>query len=164
MMCLLMIPLCTACNDTDDVEEIFTGKTWRLTFINDGKSYGWYHFPNVKGDDCMSYDPVEGKRIFTVNFKGTAHAGLIDGTFKAKGSVNLEGNWKANGKTNDFMTTVRSRNTTDPSDPLGEVIAEGLTNATSYTGDSQNLYLHYTYRHPKTGKFVELQMAFTAVK
>ena len=103
LMCVLLVPFCTACNDTDDVEEIFTGRTWRLTFINDGNSYGWYHFPNVKGDDLMAYDPVKGKRIFTVDFSGTAAAGLIDGTFKAKGSVVMDGGWKANGKTNDFM-------------------------------------------------------------
>ena len=30
---LLLLPMFSGCNDTDDVAGIFTGKTWKLTYI-----------------------------------------------------------------------------------------------------------------------------------
>ena len=30
---LLLLPLFSGCNDTDDVAAIFTGKTWKLNYI-----------------------------------------------------------------------------------------------------------------------------------
>ena len=30
---LLLLPLFTGCNDSDDVAAIFTGKTWKLNYI-----------------------------------------------------------------------------------------------------------------------------------
>ena len=30
---LLLLPLFSGCNDSDDVAAIFTGKTWKLTYI-----------------------------------------------------------------------------------------------------------------------------------
>ena len=37
---LLLLPLFSGCNDSDDVAAIFTGKTWKLAYITlkDGKS------------------------------------------------------------------------------------------------------------------------------
>ena len=31
---LLLLPMFSGCNDTDDVAGIFTGKTWKLTYIS----------------------------------------------------------------------------------------------------------------------------------
>lgn len=34
LFCLtLVIPFLSGCNDTDDVQKIFTGKTWKMTYI-----------------------------------------------------------------------------------------------------------------------------------
>ncbi len=154
---LLLLPLCAACNDADDLTEIFTGKRWRLTYINDGKSYGWYHFPNVTAKDIESYDPVIGSRSFIVEFSGAVTDDIISGKYAGKGSVNTDGNWKANGKSNQFQAEERNRSVIVASDPLGSVIADGLIHARSYSGDNKSLYLQYTYRNPATGETENLQ-------
>ncbi|KAB6304116.1 DUF4847 domain-containing protein, partial [Bacteroides xylanisolvens] len=38
---LLLLPLFSGCNDSDDLQGIFTGKTWKLTYINLKDKGGW---------------------------------------------------------------------------------------------------------------------------
>ena len=52
----------------------------------------------------------------------------------------MSGQWSANGKTHEFKSGVTGK---DESDPLARSFLEGLNSATSYDGDSQNLYLIY---------------------
>lgn len=44
---LLLLPMFSGCNDTDDVAGIFTGKTWKLTYITKANGHGWYNFPDI---------------------------------------------------------------------------------------------------------------------
>lgn len=44
---LLLLPMFSGCNDTDDVAGIFTGKTWKLTYITKANGHGWYKFADV---------------------------------------------------------------------------------------------------------------------
>lgn len=164
LLCIILLPLCVSCNDTDDVEQIFTGKVWRLTYITDGKSYRWYSFPNVDEKAYKAYDPVSGSRIYTVEFTGLASGGVINGAFKANGSVKMDGSWRADGKENSFSMDVKNRSVTDASDPLGGIIADGLAAASAYSGDDQNLFLHYTYKNPVSGISIPLQLVFTVSK
>ena len=115
---LLLLPLFTGCNDSDDVAAIFTGKTWKLNYIT-----------------------VDG--TYNVIFEGTVEGDIIKGNIK--GTVitttgNFEGTWSANGKNNKFEATVEGNN---GGDALAKNFLEGLNNATSYEGDENNLYLLY---------------------
>lgn len=33
LFAIMLIPTLSGCNDTDDVQKIFTGKTWKMTYI-----------------------------------------------------------------------------------------------------------------------------------
>ena len=33
LFAIMLIPALSGCNDTDDVQKIFTGKTWKMTYI-----------------------------------------------------------------------------------------------------------------------------------
>lgn len=41
---LLLLPMFSGCNDTDDVAGIFTGKTWKLTYITVKDSHQMFNF------------------------------------------------------------------------------------------------------------------------
>lgn len=110
---LLLLPLFSGCNDSDDVAAIFTGKTWKLNYIT------------VDGD------------VINGNIKGTV---IATSTF--------EGKWNANAKNNSFKATVTTAGSYGD-DKLAKNFIEGLNAATSYEGDSNNLYLLYK---PASGK------------
>lgn len=141
---LLFIPfLMGSCNDTDDVQSIFTGRTWRLTYITKKNSHGWYSFPGVDNSVVESY--LNGKRNFVIDFSGSTTDGIISGDFLGSESVSASGTWRANGKSNDFSMTVQRSSVKESKDTLGKYIIEGLKSASSYTGDNNNLFLYYEY-------------------
>ena len=77
---LLLLPLFTGCNDSDDVAAIFTGKTWKLNYITvDG------------GHDMFPFWENEAQKTITT-------------------TGNFEGTWSANGKNNKFEATVEGNN------------------------------------------------------
>ena len=112
---LLLLPMFSGCNDTDDVAGIFTGKTWKLTYIT------------VRY--VITFNGMEESNIITGTLSGT----VITSTFT--------GSWSANGKDNQFNASIQGGN--ESSDILAKNFIEGLNNATSYGGDERNLYLYY---------------------
>ena len=58
---LLLLPMFSGCNDTDDVAGIFTGKTWKLTYITKANGHGWYKFADVDDSNIMEY--ADGKKL-----------------------------------------------------------------------------------------------------
>ena len=60
---LLLLPMFSGCNDTDDVAGIFTGKTWKLTYITKANGHGWYNFPDI-ADESNVMEYINGKKIF----------------------------------------------------------------------------------------------------
>ena len=101
---LLLLPLLlSSCNDSDDVQKIFTGRTWKLTYISEKDKHGWYKFPGVSEEVYQSYDPITGKRYFEIDFEGSTDDNVITGTFTGRGSVTMNGTFKANGRTNDYL-------------------------------------------------------------
>lgn len=66
---LLLLPMFSGCNDTDDVAGIFTGKTWKLTYITKANGHGWYKFADVDDSNIMEY--ADGKKTFMLVFSGT---------------------------------------------------------------------------------------------
>ncbi len=63
LFCLtLVIPFLSGCNDTDDVQKIFTGKTWKMTYITKKNEHSWYKFTDVSEAIYKSYDPINGTK------------------------------------------------------------------------------------------------------
>lgn len=79
---LLLLPMFSGCNDTDDVAGIFTGKTWKLTYITKANGHGWYKFADVDDSNIMEY--ADGKKTFMLVFSGTVEDDIIQGTFTGK--------------------------------------------------------------------------------
>lgn len=71
LFCLtLVIPFLSGCNDTDDVQKIFTGKTWKMTYITKKNEHSWYKFTDVSEAIYKSYDPINGTKAFKIAFTG----------------------------------------------------------------------------------------------
>lgn len=140
---LVLAAVLAGCNDADDVTEIFTGKTWKLTFIARDGENRMYDFWG--GDEIArqaSLSNLKDKRgSFTVIFEGTEDSNFIQGGLTGT-SVNqpFNGTWSADGESRRFSASVSGN---DEGDVLARCFLEGLNNAESYEGDSKNLFLIY---------------------
>lgn len=150
LLFVLLLPLFSGCNDTDDVQKIFTGKTWKLSVIKfagsdkECKDY-WL---NANGTFNQESFEQSNKRLmeadtFTLTFSGTTKEDEISGKANGKAyTITIsEVNWKANGVNNDFSIAVKA---TNDKDVLGTAFLKALANATSYSGDENNLYIYFT--------------------
>ncbi|WP_294627413.1 DUF4847 family protein [uncultured Bacteroides sp.] len=146
---LLLLPLFSGCNDTDDVNAIFTGKTWKLNYITVDGGHEMFGFWENEADKRKSIEELNKKGTYNVVFEGAAEGEVING--KIKGTVTsaypLTGTWSANGKNNHFNANITEGD--GSKDRLAYNFMEGLNNATSYEGDNKNLYLLYK---PKDSK------------
>lgn len=85
LFCLtLVIPFLSGCNDTDDVQKIFTGKTWKMTYITKKNEHSWYKFTDVSEAIYKSYDPINGTKAFKIAFTGSTEDNIIRGEFQWK--------------------------------------------------------------------------------
>ena len=135
---LLLLPMFSGCNDTDDVAGIFTGKTWKLTYITVKDSHQMFNFwgnDNKAREQSMKLLDETGRYVIT-----------------------FTGSWSANGKDNQFNASIQGGN--ESSDILAKNFIEGLNNATSYGGDERNLYLYYK----PSGSQQTLSLVFHVVK
>ena len=131
---LLLLPLFTGCNDSDDVAAIFTGKTWKLNYITVDGGHDMFPFWENEAQKTKIYEELNKNGTYNVIFEGTVEGDIIKGNIK--GTVitttgNFEGTWSANGKNNKFEATVEGNN---GGDALAKNFLEGLNNATSYEG------------------------------
>lgn len=141
---LLLLPMFSGCNDTDDVSGIFTGKTWKLTYITIKDSHQMYDFwgtDNNAREKSMTLLDQAGKYI--ISFNGMEENNIITGALNGTViTANFTGNWSADGKDRNFSASIQGGN--ESSDLLARNFIEGLKSATSYGGDDRNLYLYYT--------------------
>lgn len=142
---LLLLPLFSGCNDSDDAAAIFTGKTWKLNYITVDGGHEMFGFW-----ENASIEELNKNGTYNIVFDGTVDGDVINGNIK--GSViatsTFEGKWNANAKNNSFKATVTTAGSYG-NDRLAKNFIEGLNTATSYEGDSNNLYLLYK---PASGK------------
>ena len=149
----------TACNNEDDVMEIFTGKTWKLTRLTtEGSSI---RFLAGLWDNENSYnnsmERLNSAGNYILNFYGdTQSSELIEPTFNANGiSARItNGTWKADGISKDL--TLNGNITGSESDPLAKEFMKGLLLVYKYEGDNRTLTLYY-----KDGQINKI-MGFTA--
>lgn len=146
---LFFLPFLSACNDTDDVGRIFTGKTWKLTGIWEEKTYDMVDLWSDRDQKIASMGLLSKENNFLITFDGTEDKNLITGTFNGRGANSSYNNstWRANGESNEYKTTKFQSQGSSETDILAKVYIEGLKSATRYSGDENNLYLYFTYEN-----------------
>ena len=113
MLMLLAVTTIAACTKGDDINEIFTGHTWQLTYIDDGGIRRW-----------PAYNDNYSLQFTQAGFNATTPGG---------GSIS--GHWQANGETRAFRCTdVRSSGIAN-NDTIGRLMLKQLKEAESYNGD-----------------------------
>ncbi len=154
----ILLPLLSGCTTSDDVHRIFTGKTWKLTYISKGKGGAWYRFPNTSDSDYTAYGPSTGTRRFTITFNGAESDHVVSGSFSTAGTVSTNGTWSANGESKAFSAKISGGATLEKGDKLAAIIKDAISNADKYSGDEMNLFLHFTYEKDR------IFLAFAPVK
>lgn len=141
LLLLFMLPILSGCNDTDDVAKIFTGKTWKLTYITEKNKNHPYNF---WGDPIILQKAQNqiNSGGYLLNFSGSETQNVINGAVSGQlKAVNISGSWSANGESRDFQCNATGSENDEFG--IGSRFMYGLNNATSYSGDSENLYLYY---------------------
>ena len=65
---LLLLPLFTGCNDSDDVAAIFTGKTWKLNYITVDGGHDMFPFWENEAQKTKIYDELNKKMVHTTSY------------------------------------------------------------------------------------------------
>ena len=113
---LLAVATIAACSREDDINEIFSGHTWQLTYIDDGGIRRW---------------PAQTDK-YSLQFTQTGFNASTPGG----GSIN--GRWHADGSTREFRCTDISSSNIANNDTIGRLMLKQLKEAVSYDGD-----IHY---------------------
>lgn len=157
LLLFLMFPFISACDRSDDVMGIFTGKTWKLTYIVRKDQRTPYNFWDNQATLKKAQEEVEKEGAYTIIFTGEETDDTAKGAFTGKlYALDYRGNWTADGKSNEFHT---SNVTGGEKALLDSYFMEGIKNATRYSGNYDNLYLYYTYKD-KSNKEIELCLVF----
>jgi hypothetical protein len=140
---LLVLPALGACDQTDDVIAIFTGKTWKLNYVGDrnGDCTRAYFSSPEQWEASMKLLSEKGN--FTITFTGAEIDGTVVGAYggRAAGQT-FSGKWEANGKNNTFKTNQKDPDANE--DLLGKVFINALKTAYRYEGDTNgNLTIHF---------------------
>jgi hypothetical protein len=143
---LLLLPIVVCCDNSDDVLKIFTGKTWKLTKIVDAQKTGAATFDFWSDDEeayKKSMEILSRSDTFVLTFTGAEADNTVLGNCVGKAASIIINNaqWSANGESREF--SLRGVPTSTDSDIFGQKFLEGLSNATRYGGDENNLYLYY---------------------
>ena len=144
LLLLLLLPLLGGCSEEDDVQEIFTGKTWKLTYIALEGQHQMFDFWNNDTNAAQrSKQLLEQGATFTIDFNGSETTDYVGGEFEAR-AVNrtITGIWAADGASRELRLD-NIRTTGSDTDILARAFLIGLENAIRYSGDSQNLYIYY---------------------
>jgi len=151
----------SGCNNEDDVIDIFTGKSWKLSYIS-LENYYSTPFDFWNGDADAFETSMKLKDVaqnFTIEFTGgLTNTGSYGGVFNGR-AVNstVSGYWTADGQTKKLVFKDVKWSGTE-TDVYAWAFVRGISqNVISYSGDSENLYIHYTeelttkvmaFRHP----------------
>ena len=79
---LLLLPLFTGCNDSDDVAAIFTGKTWKLNYITVDGGHDMFPFWENEAQKTKIYEELNKNGTYNVIFEGTVEGDIIKGNIK----------------------------------------------------------------------------------
>lgn len=142
-MLLACLPIFSACNDEDDVIEIFTGKVWKLNRLNiEGNSGQFLALWSTEQAYNQSMTALRTEGNYTIEFTAP-DVNVAGGDFTAHGiRATVTGQWNADGKSHTIsITSVRVSGS--ETDPLAREFVNGLQELSSYEGDSRTLTLKY---------------------
>lgn len=166
LLLLLALPFISGCERSDDVTGIFTGKTWKLTYITvaDSKTPHLYNFWGNAETYEKAIKELNQDGAYTISFTGMESDNIVEGKFSGVLLDKLSeysGSWHADGKSNDFSANVEK--TRNIKALLDNYFITGLKSATRYEGNYDNLHLYFTYKD-RANKEIDLQMTFRVVK
>lgn len=148
-MCLLActaLLVCNACNNEDDVMEIFTDKTWKLTRLTtEGNRAQFYDglWSNDEEEE-NSYTALREEGNFTLLFNlAEDNNGGVFGTIEAHGiraSIN-NATVRIDGK--EHTLSIDGRISGTENDKLGKAFLNGLLNVYKYEGDANSMTLYF---------------------
>lgn len=146
LLVLAILPALSGCNSEDDLIEIFTGKTWKMSRLTTKGSNARF-LPNLwDSQDNMnkSLRNLDEAGKYTLDFEGSEVDGqLLGARFTAYGdNVTLRGTWNADGKSHSLTFIVADRSGSE-SDPLAKAFINGLQNVYKYEGDASSLTLYF---------------------
>ncbi len=146
LLCLtLLLPLLGGCNNSDDVEMIFNGKSWKLARLtNDGSADAFYDgLWSTDAQRQTSIEALSQSGYFTVQTTCTDEDGILTGTLSAHAITGSISNAVLTVDASSRKITVDGAINSSESDPLGIAFLEGLLGAYKYEGDTHNLTLYY---------------------
>lgn len=146
MLLITALPMLCGCNNEDDVVEIFTGKTWKLSKISaEGSNKQFNYWPNDNAEGAafqQSMALLKSADNFVINFSGGEINNTTNGTFSGKGvNATFNGTWQANGETHKL--SMNTKVTGNESDVLAKAFINGLQNVIRYEGDANNLFIYF---------------------
>ena len=163
---LLFLILCvfTACNNSDDVMDILTNKTWKLnTIFYQGKpDYSYWMDATGKLDKNALDESVKknGEKGFVVTFDGARVGSVVSGTFSGQGyNSKFRGKWSADEDNRRMVITEYQVEGSD-SDVLAKAFINGMKNVFSYRGNSDTNNLHLNFKEGELTKY----MSFTILR
>lgn len=92
---LLLLPLFSGCNDSDDVAAIFTGKTWKLNYITVDGGHEMFGFWENEEQEKASIKELNKNGTYNIVFDGTVDGDVMNGNIK--GTVIATSILKGNG-------------------------------------------------------------------
>ena len=123
--CMAMALCLTACRQEDDIEEIFTGKTWYITS-------GCVQGHPLAGDDIKTL--CQDSQAYLVSFSQDTFTGVLSS------GTTYSGTWEADGKSRSFSLAVRQEAT--PQSQLDRHIYNTLRGTVRYEGDTNIIHLY----------------------
>lgn len=144
LFCALLSVLVESCNREDDVLEIFTGRTWKLSYIaaeGTNVMYDYWGDNSTAYKNSMNY--LAQDNTFIIDFSGTGDGNSVSGSFSGTVvTATITGQWQADaqGRT---ITTSSVRQSSQETDVLARAFITGLTNAIRYEGDTNNLFIYF---------------------
>lgn len=134
-----------ACNDEDNVMEIFNGKTWKLSRLTtEDSKRQFYEGLWISGkEEEASRDALKNKEYFTLNFNLAQVNQETTGTAEVQGigaSIN-DASVTINGKTHALAISGKMNGS--ETDKLARAFINGLLTVFKYEGDSKSLTLYF---------------------
>lgn len=147
MVCLALTM--NNCNDEDDVIDIFTGKTWKMSRLTENRKNPPQFYDgiwNSEKDRLKSMEYLNRDGNFTVIFEGSEINGEVDGSSVIIHGINstLRGTWKANGKNNSIKLNLKKIEGSE-NDPLAKAFMTAMQQVFQYEGDINQLTLFYQH-------------------
>ena len=145
LLLFVLLPLLGACDEGDDVNEIFASGTWKLTNITTEKSN---QMIDLWGADeaarQRSLNLMNQPGTFTLTFYEGEGDGQASGEFDVTSSNRHgTGRWTAEGSSRALRLSTLQLTGAGETDIVAKTFLNGLQNATRYSGDSNFLYIYY---------------------